>query len=72
LHDAVAAEQVGTPSIAVMTDAFVSGATLMASALGHAGYPFVVIKHPIASASDRELLEQARATIEQATRLLRL
>ncbi len=68
----MAAEQVGTPAIAVMTEAFVSGATLMASALGHAGYPFAVIKHPIASATDGDLLEQARSTIEQATRLLRL
>jgi hypothetical protein len=55
-----------------MTDAFVSGAALMASALGHPGYPFAVIRHPIASATGGELLEQARATIEQAARLLRL
>lgn len=66
----MAAEHAGTPSIAVMTDAFVSGATLMATALGHSGYPFAVIKHPIASATDYELLAQARSTIEQATRLL--
>jgi hypothetical protein len=55
-----------------MTDAFVSGASLMAGALGHAGYPFAVIRHPIASATDSELFEQARATIAQATTLLRL
>ncbi len=66
----MAAEHVGTPSIAVMTDAFVSGAMLMASTLGHSGYPFAVIKHPIASATERELLDQARSTIEQASRLL--
>lgn len=68
----MAAEHLGTPSIAVMTDAFVSGATLMASTLGHPGYPFAVIRHPIASATDGELLGQARSTMEQATRLLRI
>jgi hypothetical protein len=68
----VAAEHAGTPSVAVMTDAFVSGATLMASTLGHSGYRFAVIKHPIAAATDRELLGQARSTIEQATALLGL
>jgi hypothetical protein len=68
----VAAEHAGTPAIAVMTDAFVSGAELMASTLGHPGYPFAVIRHPIASATDSDLLGQARSTIEQATRLLRL
>lgn len=68
----MAAEHLGTPSIAVMTDAFVSGATLMAGTLGHPGYPFAVIRHPIASATDGELLGQARSTMEQATRLLRI
>jgi hypothetical protein len=68
----VAAEHAGTPAVAVMTDAFVSGATLMASTLGHSGYRFAVIKHPIAAATDRELLEEARSTIEQATGLLGL
>jgi hypothetical protein len=55
-----------------MTDAFVSGAVLMASALGHPGYEFAVIEHPIASASDEQLLARARSTIEQASRLLGL
>lgn len=55
-----------------MTEAFVSGATLMARALGHAGYPFAVIEHPIASATDRQLLARAQSTMEQAERLLGL
>ena len=55
-----------------MTDPFVTGAALMASALAHPGYPFAVIEHPIASATDNQLLARARSTIEQATRLLGL
>ena len=70
MHDAVSAERVGTPAVAVMTSAFVDGAELMATALGATGYPFAIIEHPIASASDAELEEKARATIAQAIRLL--
>ena len=55
-----------------MTDAFVSGAELMASALGLAGYPFVVIDHPVASATDAQLEAKARATLVQAATLLGL
>jgi hypothetical protein len=55
-----------------MTEAFVSGAELMAGALSLAGYPFAVIGHPVASADDAELEAKARATIEQAHDLLDL
>ena len=70
MHDAVSAERVGTPAVGVMTSAFVDGAELMAAALGVPGYPFAIIEHPIASASDAELEVKARATIEQAVGLL--
>ena len=63
-------ERNGTPSVAIMTEAFVSGATLMASALGAPGYAFAVIGHPISSATSQELKAKAEATLDQATRLL--
>lgn len=66
----MSAERLGTPAVAVMTDAFTDGAELMAAALGVAGYPFVVIHHPIASATDAQLADRARSTIEQSQRLL--
>ena len=53
-----------------MTSAFVNGAELMATALGVTGYPFAVITHPIASATDAQLEDKARSTIEQSCRLL--
>ena len=53
-----------------MTSRFVSAAELMARVLGFPGYPFAVIDHPISSASDTELIERARSTIEQARTLL--
>jgi hypothetical protein len=70
LHDALSGERAGTPSVAVVTTAFVDGAELMARALGGGGYRFAVIAHPISSASGAELEAGARATLEQARQLL--
>jgi hypothetical protein len=70
LHDSIAAERQGVPAIAVMTERFVSAAELMCRVAGMPDYRFVVIGHPISSASDDELAQYARATIAQARRLL--
>jgi hypothetical protein len=56
--------------MAVMTTRFVSAAELMARVLGFPGYAFAVIAHPISSASDAALHDQARAALDQARRLL--
>ncbi len=53
-----------------MTVPFVNGAELMAQALGVPGYRFVVIAHPISSATDAEIEAKARDTLEQARSLL--
>ena len=53
-----------------MTTRFVSAAELMCRVLGMPDYRFGVIGHPISSASDDEIERYARATIEQARRLL--
>jgi len=53
-----------------MTTRFVSAAELMRRVLGMPKYEFAVIGHPISSASDEQLAEYARATIEQARHLL--
>ena len=58
------------PAVGVMTSRFVSAAELMSRVLGMPDYPFAVIAHPISSASDEQLAERARATIEQARQLL--
>ena len=47
-----------------MTENFVDAAELMGRALGADGYPFVVIPHPISSASDDELAQHARAAAD--------
>jgi len=53
-----------------MTKNFVSAAELMCRVLGMPDYKFAVIGHPISSASDEQLAEYARMTIEQARTLL--
>lgn len=42
-----------------MTEQFVSAAELMGQVLGADGYPFVVIDHPISSATPDALAERA-------------
>jgi hypothetical protein len=64
------AERQGVPATAVMTTRFASAAELMCRVLGMPDYRFVVIDHPISSASDEQLAEYARATVEQARQLL--
>ena len=63
-------EQRGLPSVAIMTSEFVSAAGLMARVLGADDYPFVVIDHPIASASDDQLAERAAQAAQDCARLL--
>ena len=70
MHDSIVAERQGVPAIGVMTSRFVSAAELMARVLGMPDYKFVVIGHPISSASDDELEAYARETITQARGLL--
>ena len=53
-----------------MTSRFVSAAELMCKVLGMPDYKFAIIDHPISSASDVQLADYARATIEQARQLL--
>ena len=70
MHDAVAGERVGIPSVGVMTTQFVSAAELMARVLGAEGYPFVTIEHPISSATVDDLGARARQAVTESKRLL--
>ncbi len=63
-------EKIGKPSIGIMTTKFVSAAKLMARVLGADGYPFVVIDHPISSASGETLDAWARAAAGESVDLL--
>lgn len=53
-----------------MTTRFSSAASLMAKVLGMPDYPFVVIEHPVSSASDAGLERMAAVAVAEARRLL--
>ena len=58
------------PSAGIMTTQFVSAAELMAKVLGLPGYAFVVIDHPISSATMDELSSRARRAADEVATLL--
>ena len=70
MHDSINGERLGLPSAAIMTANFVSAAELMARALGAEGYRFVVIEHPISSASSEDLAGRARTAAAECAALL--
>lgn len=63
-------EKIGKPSVGIMTTKFVSAAELMARVLGADGYPFVVIDHPISSASVETIDAWARQAARESMDLL--
>ena len=70
MHDAIVGERLGLPSVGVMTSSFVSAADMMARVLGAEGYRYVVIDHPISSASPEALAERARKAVSEAAAIL--
>ena len=66
----MAGEREGVPSVGIMTSKFVSAAELMARVLGADGYPFVVIEHPVSSATTEMLAERARTAADASAALL--
>lgn len=70
MHDSVAGERVGTPSVSVITSEFVSAAETMAGVLGAPGLPFVTVPHPISSATGDALAATAREATAACVQIL--
>ena len=70
MHDAVIGERLGLPSVSVMTTQFISAAELMTRVLGAEDHPFVVIEHPISSASNALLGDRARQAAAESAAIL--
>jgi len=66
----VSGERAGKPSVGIMTEGFVTAAELMCRVLGADDYPFVVIPHPISSATPDALAESARQAAADCVDLL--
>ncbi|MDA1369488.1 MAG: hypothetical protein O2971_01835 [Proteobacteria bacterium] len=70
MHDAIIAERLGIPALAVMTTKFVTAADLMAKVLGLSGYKYCTIAHPISSATTDELRQRAETVIDILPQLI--
>jgi hypothetical protein len=70
LHDAIAAERLGIPAAAVMTDRFVRSAQVVAQVNGLPDYPFAVIGHPVANDDDEALRAKAAEAVRQIVPIL--
>ena len=70
MHDAIEAERLGVPAVAIMTDRFERSAQVVAQLNGLPGYPFVSIAHPVANNDDATLRAKAEAAVERIVPLL--
>lgn len=68
--DAIAAEKMGIPAVAVITAPFVPTARAAAKLGGMPDYPSAVIAHPIASNTEVELRAKAEQVVSQSVGLL--
>ena len=68
--DGIEVEVRGKAAAVVCTEPFIVTGKAMARARGRGDYPFAVIPHPIASASDAELRARAEAALPQVVQLL--
>jgi hypothetical protein len=70
LHDAIEAERLGIPAVAIITDRFARTAQAVSRVNGLTDYPFAVITHPVANNDDAVLRGKARAAVQAIVRLL--
>ena len=70
MHDAIEAERLGIPAVAIITDRFARTAQAVSHVNGLKDYPFAVISHPVANNDDAVLREKARTAIAEIVPLL--
>jgi hypothetical protein len=63
-------ERAGIPAVSICTNAFKITAEAMANRYGFPGYEYVAVPHPIASRTEKELTEMARAALPEIARIL--
>lgn len=63
-------ERAGIPAVSLCTDAFRITAEAMANQMGFPGYQYVAVPHPIASRTEKEIDEMARAALPDVIKVL--
>lgn len=70
MHDAISAEKLGIPAIAVITERFLPTARVMVSFSGLKDYPVACIAHPISHNTEAEVRSKAEEIVSQALAIL--
>jgi hypothetical protein len=68
--DGILLERRGIPAAPICTDVFVPNGQAIAAAHGASAYPFALVRHPLASASQKELAREATKVLPEVLRLL--
>lgn len=71
MHDGIALEKMGVPTVVICTEPFVSSANAMAKLGGIPDFPYVVLPHPLGSLSPGQLRGRAIQAIPDVLRILR-
>ena len=70
MHDAIEAERLGIPAVAIITDRFARTAQAVSVVNGLKDYPFSIIPHPVANNGDNVLRAKAREAVKEIVTLL--
>jgi hypothetical protein len=70
LADGILLERAGIPSISVCTTSFKITADAMARNLGFPGYQYVMLQHPIASRTEKEIDDMVHDAVTDILRVL--
>ncbi len=68
--DGILLERRGIPAAAICTELFVPNGQAIAAAHGAPAYPFTLVRHPLASATQEDLAREAKQVLREVLRLL--
>lgn len=70
MHDGLEVEKRGIPAVVVCTEEFESTGKAITEMRGAAGYPFVLVPHPIGVLDEATLKQRAKDALPQVVNLL--
>jgi len=70
LHNSTELEKLGVPSVAIVTEPFNVTAKSMAARRGFQNYRYVVVEHPLSSASPEQVKDRAAKALPEITAIV--